>query len=128
MRNGFALQARQGTRRRRSGAWFALRSRLAPRSPLAERLAAPEAAAGIMASASVKVLAGGTAAWEAAGRPLEQGREHAADELDDDAILKPYDHEGQGVEAYMKEYLSWEINLVEQIERDGSTRFQHFPA
>jgi rhodanese-related sulfurtransferase len=121
------------------GAWFALRSRLdksfaeipgagtvvltSPDGVLA-RLAAPEVRA--LAAGPVKVLQGGTAAWQAEGQPLEQGGERAADPLNDDAVLKPYDHE-QGVEAAMKEYLSWEINLVEQIERDGTTRFKHFP-
>ncbi len=28
----------------------------------------------------------------------------------------------------MKEYLSWELDLVRQIERDGDTRFRTFPA
>jgi hypothetical protein len=31
------------------------------------------------------------------------------------------------VEAAMKEYLSWEVDLVEQIKRDGDARFRHFP-
>ena len=90
----------------------------APDGALA-RLAAPEAEAII--GEPVKVLAGGTAAWRAAGLPLEAGGERMAS-APDDVWLKPYHHSG-GVEARMKEYLDWELGLVEQIERDGDARF-----
>jgi rhodanese-related sulfurtransferase len=83
------------------------------------RLAALEAEA--ITGEPVKVLAGGTAAWRAAGLKLEAGEERMAS-APDDVWLKPYHHTG-GVEARMKEYLDWEIGLVEQIERDGDARF-----
>jgi len=44
----------------------------------------------------------------------------------DDAWYRPYDRKA-GVEAAMKDYLSWEIDLVAQIERDGDARFKTAP-
>jgi rhodanese-related sulfurtransferase len=120
------------------GAWFAVRSELpqalaragssgavvltSPDGVLA-RLAAPEAAAAGVAR--VQVLAGGTDAWRAAGRPLAEGRERMASEPLD-VFPKPYERDG-GVESAMKEYLTWEVALVEQIERDGDAVFQPYP-
>jgi 3-mercaptopyruvate sulfurtransferase SseA len=72
------------------------------------------------------VLAGGTAAWKAAGLPTETGDERMADAADD-AWYRPYDRKA-GVEAAMKDYLSWEIDLVAQIERDGDAKFRRAPA
>jgi rhodanese-related sulfurtransferase/predicted metal-dependent enzyme (double-stranded beta helix superfamily) len=117
------------------GAWFAIRSRLAEALPkLPERgvlvltsrdgvlasLAAPELQA--LTPRMVKVLAGGTAAWRAAGLPLASGEEHLADAAID-TWYRPYDRSG-GVEAAMNAYLSWEVALVEQIARDGDSRFR----
>ena len=117
------------------GAWFAIRARLAEALPkLPERgllvltsrdgvlasLAAPELQA--LTPRPVKVLAGGTAAWRAAGLPLAEGEEHMAD-APIDAWYRPYD-KASGVEAAMQAYLSWEVALVEQIERDGDARFR----
>ncbi len=120
------------------GAWWAVRSRLAdaldklpaaktivftsPDGALA-RLAAEDAAA--LTAAAVKVLSGGTKAWVAAGLPLTEGLENLTGETDD-VQYKAYDYTSN-IEAHMQEYLSWETGLVEQIERDGGTRFRHFP-
>jgi hypothetical protein len=71
------------------------------------------------------VLAGGTASWRAAGLPIETGDTRMADAADD-AWYRPYDRKS-GVEAAMKDYLSWEIDLVAQIERDGDARFRIAP-
>ena len=71
-------------------------------------------------------LDGGTRAWTASGRALADGEENMADEADD-MWLRPYDRTG-GVEQAMNEYLAWEIDLVDQIERDGSARFRAYPA
>lgn len=121
------------------GAWFAIRARLPaslPRLPAAEtlvftspdgviaRLAAPEASE--LTEARVMVLAGGTDAWVAAGLPLAEGFENMADERDD-VWLKPYDHDGP-VEQHMRDYLTWEVDLINEIERDGDHRFRLFPA
>ncbi len=74
----------------------------------------------------VRVLEGGTAAWKAAGLPMAEGRERMADEADDVA-LRPYDRD-DGIEDAMREYLSWEVELVRQIEREGTVRFTATPA
>ena len=80
--------------------------------------------AGLRPGLSVRVLAGGTDAWAASGGTLESGLERALTSVDD-VWWKPYDHAG-GVERAMKEYLSWEVGLVDQVERDGLARFQRF--
>ena len=69
-----------------------------------------------------RVLAGGIAAWKAAGLPLEANRRDPADADCIDVYLRPYDR-NDGVEAAMREYLSWEIDLVHEVARDGDARF-----
>jgi rhodanese-related sulfurtransferase len=56
---------------------------------------------------AARVLAGGTAAWRAAGLPVETGLAHLLDEPDD-VVPKPYD---RGREA-MIAYLRWEEALT----------------
>ena len=72
----------------------------------------------------VMALNGGTDAWKAAGLPLKGGFEG---NLDDsvDVWYRPYDMD-DAQEGAMKQYLSWEVNLVQQIERDGTTDFKVF--
>jgi len=84
------------------------------------RLAVPEIRA--LTGAEPAVLAGGTNAWKAAGQPLEKNRLIPADEDCIDFYLRPYDR-NSGVEEAMHAYLSWEIDLVHEIERDGTVRF-----
>jgi rhodanese-related sulfurtransferase len=84
------------------------------------RLAVPEVKA--MTKASVQVLAGGTAAWHAHGRPLDKDRTNPADDDCIDFYLRPYDR-NSGIEEAMHAYLSWEIDLVHEIERDGTVVF-----
>ena len=120
------------------GAWFAIRARLA--SALAKlpaagdlvltsedgaiaRLAAAEIAP--VAGRRVRVLAGGTAAWKAAGLPFETGMGPLADEPDD-VSLSARDRPAER-ERYMREYLAWEIDLVNQIARDTDCRFRLAP-
>ena len=119
------------------GAWFAVRSRLAaalakapeaamlvltsPDGVLA-RLCAPEAAR--LTGMPVRVLDGGTGAWRAAGLAIATGAEHMAD-VADDVWRRPYDR-AAGAEDAMTEYLSWELDLPDQIERDGDARFRTF--
>jgi rhodanese-related sulfurtransferase/predicted metal-dependent enzyme (double-stranded beta helix superfamily) len=117
------------------GAWFAIRARLeealatlpaegplvlTSRDGVLAALAQPELAA--LTARPVKALAGGTAAWRAAGLPLASGEEHMAN-APIDAWYKPYDKSAD-IEAAMNAYLSWEVALVEQIARDGDARFQ----
>jgi len=122
------------------GAWFAVRARLPqslPKLPAADllvftsddgivaRLAAPEASE--LTSREVRVLEGGTAGWRAAGLPLEEGATHLAD-VRDDIWLKPYEHEDGNPEQHMRNYLTWEVDLMNAIARDGDHRFRLFPA
>ena len=119
------------------GAWFAVRARLAtifdslpgdgaivftsPDGVLAQ-LAAPEASE--LTTRPVRVLAGGTAAWRSGGLPISEGLENLAD-VRDDIWLKPYEDSGD-LEENMRRYLTWEVDLVDAIRRDGNHRFRLF--
>lgn len=72
----------------------------------------------------IRLLQGGTPAWAAAGLPLEEGMTWPLGPSDD-VWYKPYENEG-AVEDDMRDYLTWEIALVEQLERDGDAGFQIF--
>jgi len=115
------------------GAWFAIRTRLEralKKIPLhgalvltsedgaLARLAAAEAQA--LTAIPVRVLAGGNAAWRAAGYALSAQPEMADDTVDQ--WRKPYERSGD-IKAAMNEYLAWEIDLLPRIERDGSLKF-----
>ncbi len=119
------------------GAAYAIRSRLAQSLPKLEAgrplvltspdgvlagLAAPEAAA--LWNGEVSVLDGGTAAWSAADLSLEPGAARMLDETDDVYYL-PYDHADR-IQQAMRDYLTWEVALVEQLAREG-VRFPEFP-
>ena len=71
-------------------------------------------------------LRGGTGAWSAAGRPLAEGEELMLD-LPVDVWLRPYDRGGDVTQA-MNAYLEWELQLVAQLEADGTARFRRFDA
>lgn len=120
-----------------SGAWFAIRSRLAralavipPRGTLVltsedgvlAGLAATEA--GALTHGPVRYLAGGNAAWQAAGHPLTADGPRMADEPVD-VWLKPYERP-DGTRDAMSEYLAWETDLLPRIARDGSADFTRF--
>jgi rhodanese-related sulfurtransferase len=116
------------------GAWFAIRARLAE---ALEKLPAQRdlvltsedgtiacyAAAELRTRRPIKVLAGGTAAWKAAGLPLETGMGPLADEPDDVSV-SARDRPPAERERYMRQYLAWEIDLVNQIARDTDCRFR----
>ncbi len=121
------------------GAWWAVRARLEEaRRRIGEaaqlvltsedgvlaQLAAPEVQA-LWPRAPVGVIEGGNAAWLAAGRETEAGIERATTALDD-VWYKPYDH-GADYEKHARDYLSWEVGLVEQIKREPAARFREFP-
>jgi rhodanese-related sulfurtransferase len=84
------------------------------------RLAVPEVQA--LTAAPVRVLDGGNDAWHAFGRPLVRDRTTPPDEACIDFYLRPYDR-NSGIEEAMNAYLSWEIELVREIERDGTVVF-----
>ncbi|THD60340.1 MAG: thiosulfate sulfurtransferase [Bradyrhizobium sp.] len=117
------------------GAWFAIRSRLGAalatlpsRQPIV--LTSPDGALAALAAAElqavastpVMTLAGGTQAWVQAGLPLETGATRMADQADD-IFLSPRER-GQNREDAMREYLTWEINLVNDMARDDDHRFR----
>ncbi len=117
------------------GAWFAIRGRLdkalpkiAPRQAIIltsedgvlAGLAVDEARA--LTKTPVHWLKGGNAAWTAAGFPLSTAEKMADEPLD--VWLKPYERPNDN-EAAMNAYLSWEVDLLERIKRDGTTHFLH---
>jgi rhodanese-related sulfurtransferase len=119
------------------GAWFAIRARLAralakisPHGTLVltsedgtlAGLAVAEARA--LTDLPVRWLKGGNAAWAAMGFPLATDAKLADEPVD--VWLKPYERPGDP-KAAMNEYLSWEIDLLERIKRDGTTRFRAAP-
>jgi rhodanese-related sulfurtransferase len=118
------------------GAWWGVRSRLSEardrmgpvnslvltsEDSVLAHLAAPEAAA-LWPEAKVRVLEGGNAAWSG---PTELGVERATTTRDD-VWYKPYDHEADYAK-HAREYLAWEVALVEQIRRDPTIRFRLYP-
>jgi rhodanese-related sulfurtransferase len=82
--------------------------------------AAAEAAA--FTTAPVHVLAGGTASWQAEGEPLAATPDEPPDEACIDVNLRPYDRTS-GADEAMRAYLTWEVGLPEQVEREGSVAF-----
>lgn len=119
------------------GAWFATRLRLgeaianAPEGAVIVLTAKTTALARLAAAdlsesgRDVRVLLGGVKAWEAAGLPLEKGEAHVIG-LGEDVWYKPYDW-STDQEAHMRNYLTWEVDLVAQIARDGDARFRVVP-
>ncbi len=83
-------------------------------------LAAAEIAARV--DRPVSVLEGGTKAWIAAGFATESGTTRLLDETVD-VWYRPYDNLAN-VEEKMREYLNWEVDLTQQIIRDGDARFK----
>ena len=84
------------------------------------RLAAAELAGS--ANTEFMVLAGGTEAWIAAGLPVETGAAHMASPPED--VVLSARERGQGREEAMREYLAWEIDLVNQMATDDDQRFR----
>jgi rhodanese-related sulfurtransferase len=121
------------------GAIWGVRTRLAKLKPRLEgrklvvvtgpdanlvKLAVPELQA-LLPAAQVRPLAGGNATWKADGLPLEADRRNPPDAECIDFYLRPYDR-NDGVEEAMREYLSWEIDLVREVARDGDARFGQY--
>ena len=71
----------------------------------------------------MRYLAGGNAAWQAAGHPLSTGCAAMADEPVD-TWLKPYER-SRDITKAMDEYLAWEVDLLPRIARDGTAHFSH---
>jgi len=121
------------------GAWFAVRAGLAKTIPemLAKQkdvtrivLVSPDGEIAALAAAEaadaagglpVVVLAGGMKAWRDAKLPIEAGHTRMADPPTD-VWYRPYDFK-DNVEAAMRQYLDWEVDLVPQVARDGDASF-----
>ena len=118
------------------GAWFAIRTRLAQALksiPIADTLVLTSEH-GVLAALAmteaetlidrpVRFLQGGNAAWQAAGQPLSTDAKMADETIDQ--WRKPYERSGD-TKAAMQEYLTWEVDLLPRIKRDGSLRFERF--
>jgi 3-mercaptopyruvate sulfurtransferase SseA len=115
------------------GAWFAIRSRLdraiakiAPTGDVV--LTSEDGVLANLAVAEVRALTkqpvfwlkGGNTAWSAAGFPLTTSQRMANEPVD--VWLKPYEQPND-TEAAMNAYLSWEVDLLERIQQDGTTHF-----
>ncbi len=117
------------------GAWFAIRTRLAQaleKIPLAETvvltsedgaLAALAVIEAAVIAGPVRFLQGGNAAWRAAGQVFSTEAKMADEAVDQ--WRKPYERSGD-TKAAMQEYLTWEVDLLPRLKRDGSLRFERF--
>ena len=83
------------------------------------KLAVAELAA--LTDRSVSVLAGGTAAWRAAGLALEEGGDEA-----DDVVVGAWQRSGEEQLEGFRAYLSWEQSRVAELEQDDTTPFRVF--
>ena len=126
----------QYQRRHISGAWWGTRSGLesglgpvlsvdslvlTSQDAILAHLAAKDLRA-VQPTMPIRVLEGGTESWVKAGLPAEEGLEHVLCEVDD-VWYKPYEHKDVPQKA-MKDYLTWEVALIDQIERDGDAGFR----
>lgn len=93
---------------------------------LLPRTVAPELAA--RTGRDVRAIAGGTEAWAAAGLPVETG-DAGVLTGDDDHWYSPYAHRDVRLrDAGFHAYLDWELGLVAQLEREGTTGIRLLPA
>jgi rhodanese-related sulfurtransferase len=76
-------------------------------------------------NADVAALAAGNKGWRHAGFDMEPGFDRATTEPDD-VWYKPYDHDEAVVRQHMEDYLTWEVALVAQVERDPTVSFPTF--
>jgi rhodanese-related sulfurtransferase/predicted metal-dependent enzyme (double-stranded beta helix superfamily) len=121
------------------GAWFAVRANLGKTIPemLAKQkavtrvvLVSPDGEIAALAAAEaeaaagglpVAILAGGMNAWRDAKLAIEAGHTRMADPPTD-VWYRPYDFK-ENIEAAMRQYLDWEVDLVPQVARDGDAKF-----
>jgi rhodanese-related sulfurtransferase/predicted metal-dependent enzyme (double-stranded beta helix superfamily) len=121
------------------GAWFAVRANLAAtvptmlaRQPGVTRIVvvSPDGEFAAFAAAEVEavagglpvaILGGGMAAWRDVKLAIETGHTRMADPPTD-VWYRPYDNK-EDVEAAMRQYLEWEVDLVPQVQRDGDATF-----
>ena len=119
------------------GAWHVVRSRFAEnlrvlpcdkrlvltsRDGVLARVAAQDAASA--GAQDVAILEGGTSAWIAAGLPLETGTDRRTGPADD--VRYRALEQTANVEGAIKEYLQWEVNLLQAVESDPDFNFRQF--
>ena len=120
-------------------AWFAVRANLAKTIPemLKQQpgvtrvvLVSPDGEIAALAAAEaaeaagglpIAILGGGMKAWRDAKLAVEAGHVKMADPPTD-VWYRPYDFK-EDVEAAMRQYLDWEVDLVPQVKRDGDASF-----
>ncbi|HEX2885477.1 rhodanese-like domain-containing protein [Vineibacter terrae] len=118
------------------GARFAIRSRLTDDLPADSATIVLTSSDGVLAAfaaadisratgRTVRVLAGGTEAWRAAGLALST-EPHPQSHPREDLWLSPYQREDRF--AAFRAYLRWEIGLLDQLDRDRTARFRTYPA
>jgi hypothetical protein len=78
-----------------------------------------------LTSIPIEVLQGGTAAWTAAGYPMERGTARLTGP-NDDTMYKALDRKKADVEAAIREYLQWEVDLLNSTESDPDFGFRRF--
>jgi rhodanese-related sulfurtransferase len=123
------------------GAWFVIRARLGEsikRMPPSESFVVTGNEAILVALAaqdlatltgkSVSVLAGGNAAWRKAGLQMKSGMERPGTQVDD-IFLQPFlwgqlDPASAEFRKAASDYLTWELQLPEQLERAKETDFK----
>jgi rhodanese-related sulfurtransferase/predicted metal-dependent enzyme (double-stranded beta helix superfamily) len=124
------------------GAWFAVRANLGmtipamlEKQPGATRivLVSPDGEIAALAAGEaeqaagrvpVSVLRNGMRGWRDAGLAVENGHTRMADPPTD-VWYRPYDFK-ENIEAAMRQYLEWEVDLVPQVKRDGDAQFSVF--
>lgn len=112
------------------GAWFAIRSRLASLAPALSkaREVVVTSSDGVLAQLAaadlapkvpmpVRALEGGTRAWQAEGHALSTAEPTWAHVPEDEWRPPQTDQE-------VRDYFQWELDLVEQIRRDGDARYR----
>jgi hypothetical protein len=90
------------------------------------RLAALAAAELTQLGYAAQVLEGGLKAWCAAGLPVASGREGMASPILD-TLDMPFDLTGDP-DVAKRAYIDWELQLPEQIEKDGLLTFNPLQA
>lgn len=84
------------------------------------------AALDLQTEREVFVLTGGTDGWKSNALPLEKDAVERVVGLGEDVWYKPYEWPSEQ-EKHMSAYLEWELQLVEQVARDGSAKFRLLP-
>ena len=92
--------------------------------PSLARLIVPDLAE--LSSAELAIVRGGTAAWQAAHRPLVSTPDEPPDSERIDFVFWNYNrHESdEGARQAMQNYLQWELDLPAEIQRDGLSGFR----